>query len=70
MKYFLYKEASAHERVRKRADGHWHCKKCGEQAESEHKKEECHRCQDWGYCGTDCTLSKLICKKCKRVENV
>lgn len=51
-------------RARKKSDGTWYCKDCGERAEPLHEKEECHTCQDWGDCGRDCTLSAVICEEC------
>ena len=52
------------ERYRKKSYGTWYCNKCQAPAEMEHNKQECHRCSDWGGCGTDCTLSKVYCHKC------
>jgi len=47
-------------RLRGKSDGKWYCIKCNIPAETEHEKEECHRCSDWNGCGTDCTLSKIF----------
>jgi hypothetical protein len=44
----------------------WVCPECGGIAEEERNNEECTKCSNGWNCGRDCTLSKLICKKCKR----
>ncbi len=49
--------------------GTWYCNHCNRRAETEHKKEECHRCSDWNGCGDDCKLSKVYCKDCKKELN-
>lgn len=52
------------QRYRKKSYGIWYCGKCQAPAETEHNNPECHRCSDWRGCGTDCTLSKVYCRKC------
>jgi hypothetical protein len=44
--------------------GTWYCTPCWRIAETEHDREECHTCSDWGSCGRDCTLSRVYCKVC------
>jgi hypothetical protein len=44
--------------------GHWTCSRCWESATLEHNKPECHTCSDWGSCGRDCTLSRIVCIDC------
>lgn len=44
--------------------GTWYCTLCWRVAETEHRREECHTCSDWGGCGKDCTLSRVFCKVC------
>lgn len=44
--------------------GTWYCTPCWRVAETEHEREECHTCSDWGGCGRDCTLSRVHCKVC------
>lgn len=67
---FKFVEASPYERARKRSEGAWYCNGCRKPADTEHKKEECHRCSDWNGCGHDCTLSNVICKACGWEETV
>jgi len=55
---------SDQERARKKSHGTWYCNRCNLIAKTSHKKEECHRCADWGGCGQDCTLSEVRCTKC------
>lgn len=43
---------------------HWVCSSCWKPAETEHSREECHRCSDWSDCGRDCTLSRVFCDTC------
>jgi hypothetical protein len=50
--------------MRQRSNGGWVCNRCWEPASTEHDKAECHRCSDWGPCGTDCTLSRIYCQAC------
>lgn len=49
---------------RRRSYGSWYCNKCMRPADTEHGNPECHRCSDWGSCGTDCTLSRASCLTC------
>jgi hypothetical protein len=42
----------------------WFCNSCWQTAETEHDREECHRYENWGSCGRDCTLSRVFCAKC------
>jgi hypothetical protein len=46
------------------SDGAWYCNICFKPAKSEHEREECHTCSDWGGCGRDCTLSRIFCRDC------
>ena len=55
---------SDYEAGRKRSDGTWYCNRCMRPASTEHDNPECHRCSDWGSCGTDCTLSRVLCPTC------
>lgn len=55
---------SDYEAGRRQSDGTWMCSKCMKAAETEHNRPECHRCSDWGSCGTDCTLSRVFCLTC------
>jgi len=50
--------------ARKRSDGTWYCSRCLRPASTEHDNPECHRCSDWGSCGSDCTLSRVFCLTC------
>lgn len=52
------------QRLRGKSYGTWYCNKCQIPAVTEHNKEECHLCSDWGGCGTDCTLSRVYCSRC------
>lgn len=52
------------QRARKRSNGMWYCRDCGQPAETLHEKRECHTCRDWGGCGRDCSLSAIICDDC------
>jgi hypothetical protein len=40
----------------------WICNSCTSSAGVKHEKREYHRCEDWGGCGGDCTLSVVFCK--------
>jgi len=42
----------------------WRCNRCWRPASTEHEREECHTCSDWGGCGRDCTLSRVFCADC------
>lgn len=56
-----------HRKTWRRPDGYsewWVCNKCWQFASTEHEREECHRCRDWGACGRDCTLSEVRCDVC------
>jgi hypothetical protein len=44
--------------------GTWYCTPCWRAADTEHEREECHTCSDWGGCGNDCRLSRVYCKVC------
>jgi len=46
------------------SNGVWYCNACFKPAQSEHEREECHTCSDWGGCGRDCTLSRIFCSDC------
>jgi hypothetical protein len=59
-------EVDAYLRARKESDGIWFCNTCNIPAKTEHNNPECHICSDWNGCGTDCTLSKIYCAKCKK----
>ena len=59
-----------YEKARKKGYGIWFCKKCGNIAETEHNKPECHLCEDWNGCGRDCRLSKIYCTNCGVVDEV
>jgi hypothetical protein len=50
--------------VTRRSDGSWFCNICFKPVQSEHGREECHTCSDWGGCGRDCTLSRIFCSDC------
>ena len=52
------------QRYRRKSYGTWYCNRCQTPAMTEHNKEECHLCSDWGGCGTDCTLSRVYCPNC------
>jgi hypothetical protein len=49
---------------RQKSNGQWICNRCWKPASTENNKTECHRCSDWGGCGSDCTLSRLYCEGC------
>jgi cytochrome c553 len=68
-KQFYFMEPSAIDRYRKRSAGHWACVKCHEQAATEHKNPRRPRCSDRSDCGQDCTLSRVICRKCGAFED-
>jgi hypothetical protein len=51
--------------ARMRSDGSWYCSSCWGVASTEHEKDECHTCSDWGGCGRDCTLSAVKCARCE-----
>jgi hypothetical protein len=53
-----------YEVARHKSEGTWFCNKCNIPAEEEHNNPECHLCSDWNGCGKDCTLSKVLCRKC------
>ena len=55
---------SDYARVTRRSSGSWYCNTCFAPAWDEHRREECHTCQDWGGCGQDCTLSRIYCAGC------
>jgi hypothetical protein len=38
---------------------------CGELADKERDKDECHSCSDWSGCGGDCQLSGVRCLNCQ-----
>lgn len=42
----------------------WYCSGCMRPASTEHDNPECHRCSDWGSCGSDCRLSRVFCPTC------
>lgn len=42
----------------------WKCNTCWRPASTEHNREECHTCSDWGGCRRDCTLSRVYCDHC------
>jgi hypothetical protein len=42
----------------------WTCSHCWKPATLEHDKPECNTCSDWGSCGRDCTLSRVLCETC------
>jgi hypothetical protein len=44
----------------------YHCKKCDSKLKEVHEKNECNTCANWGFCGHNCTLSGLFCKKCDK----
>lgn len=46
-------------------EGSWFCSHCWTRANTEHAKDECHTCSDWGSCGHDCTLSRVFCPTCE-----
>ena len=74
-KYYVNKgdfrlEVDAYAQARKESDGTWFCNICNILAKTEHNNPECHRCSDWGGCGTDCTLSKVYCIKCGKSMQV
>jgi len=48
----------------------WYCNGCFELAELAHNAPECHRCSEWGSCGTDCTLSRIFCPRCKTSRKI
>ena len=48
-----------------RSNGSWICSACWIPASLEHDKPECHTCADWGGCGRDCTLSAVVCSRCR-----
>ncbi|MGD0862064.1 MAG: hypothetical protein ABSA21_04820 [Candidatus Limnocylindrales bacterium] len=54
------------QRYRGHSSGSWICAVCNVEAITEHDRAECHRCSDWGGCGRDCTLSRIVCPKCGR----
>jgi NAD-dependent SIR2 family protein deacetylase len=60
--YFEYNQWIAHHHGE---GGSWYCKKCNKPAEVEHKRPQCHLCEDWSGCGRDCTLSGVYCPKCR-----
>lgn len=49
---------------------HWICSRCFKAASMEHNKPECHRCEDWGGCGSDCTLSRVFCEACGTSKDI
>lgn len=59
---------SNHEKATGRSNGTWYCNKCNSPAKTEHEAPECHRCQDWGDCGRDCTLSRIYCELCGKTH--
>jgi hypothetical protein len=42
----------------------WVCSTCWRPTSTEHNREECHSCSDWGGCERDCTLSRVFCSPC------
>jgi hypothetical protein len=52
------------ERYKRRSDGSWICSGCCRAATTHHDRSPCHRCEDWGGCGKDCTLTAVSCKRC------
>jgi len=57
-------EWSDKDRYQQRSDGMWLCNSCNLPALLQHEKPTCHRCEDWGGCGKDCTLSGVKCQGC------
>lgn len=53
-----------------RSNGFWLCNTCWVPAATERNREECHRCQDWSWCGNDCTLSRIYCSTCGASETM
>jgi hypothetical protein len=62
---FVHAPPSDYAYVRwKDRSGSYKCISCGGVAQEVHGNDECHRCEDWGGCGRDCTLSAVACKTC------
>lgn len=53
------------ERALMKSEGFWRCNNCWASAVTEHNREECHLCRDWGSCGSDCTLDRIACSTCR-----
>jgi hypothetical protein len=48
----------------------YYCTGCNGRATEKRGRPECHRCEDWGGCGRDCTLSEVVCEPCGRCLGV